>query len=83
MIFTLVKIFLLVPMKRIMFSLSFFILKKKITVYSVDNLVSHELDANLDFEKKWIDKIVKSSNIIICTNQAAKKSSQNFTVSKI
>ena len=39
----------------------------------MDNLVSHDLDANLDFEKKWIDKIVKSSNKIICTNQAAKK----------
>lgn len=59
--------------KRLMFSLSLFILKKKVIIYCVENLISHDVGANLEFEKKWIKKIVKNSNKIICTNHSAKK----------
>jgi beta-1,4-mannosyltransferase len=65
-------------LKRLMFSLSLFILKKKKLVYSVENLVSHDANANLEFEKKWINKIVSSSNKIICSNHAAKKIFSEF-----
>ena len=50
------KMFLIGDLKRLMFSVSLLILRNKIFVYNEKNLVYHDKNANLDFEKKWINK---------------------------
>jgi len=58
--------------KRIMFLLSLFILKKMKIVYSADNLISHNKNTNVEFEKKWINMIIKRADGIICSSENAK-----------
>ena len=59
-------------LKRIMFSLSLFILKRVKIIYFADNLISHDKNTDIEFERKWIQKIVSSSHKIICSTESAK-----------
>ena len=64
--------------KRVMFLLSFFILKRKKIIYFADNLISHDRNTDIEFERKWIQKIINSSNKIICSTNSAKRIFSEF-----
>lgn len=59
-------------LKKIMFMLSLPILKKVKIVYSAENLVSHQDNTNVNNEKKWIRRIINSSDAIVCMSNRSK-----------
>jgi beta-1,4-mannosyltransferase len=59
-------------LKRIMLSMSLFILKRVKIIYFADNLISHNINTETEFERKWIQKVVSSSDRIICSTKRAK-----------
>lgn len=76
------KNILTTAMKRLMFLLSLPVITEIPTVYSAENIVSHNARSEEE-EMKWIGRLVKRCRAIICMSRAAvKKFSQHYDVNK-